>query len=207
MPNDCRIGTARSLGAHANAHALVKRRLLGPLMLCCGTLALWGTATVGGLQVNFTTSIPRGFYRIAGQPVQQGSMVLACLPGGAAKEALARGYVWPGRCPGGAAPIGKYVLAAAGDTVALGPEGLRCNGRWVPNGGVLARDSHGRVLIHFPYGVHEMAAHEVWIYSPHEARSYDSRYFGPLPLELVRATIVPVLVFGPKATIGCGPRE
>lgn len=145
------------------------------------------------LHVNFTSSLPLGVYRrVPGAPVR-GDLVVICLPRAIGEFARSRGYVWRGGCPGEAAPVGKLVLALAGDTVVETPGGLFLNGRAVPNSGVVSRDSRGRPIPHFPFGRYVLKPDQVWLFSPFHPMSFDSRYFGPLSAGLVRTRITPVL--------------
>jgi type IV secretory pathway protease TraF len=40
-----------------------------------------------------------------------------------------------------------------------------------------------------------LAPGEVWLHSPYEARSWDSRYFGPVPARNVLYAAKPVITF------------
>lgn len=144
------------------------------------------------LQVNFTPSLPIGLYRrVSGIP-SRGDLVVACLPKHASEFARARGYLWRGDCPGGAAPVGKVVLAVAGDTVSLTRDGFVLNGIAVPSSRMVARDSRGRPIPHYPFGCYLVRAGEVWLFSPFHPLSFDSRYLGPVPASAVRSRIAPV---------------
>ena len=59
-----------------------------------------------------------------------------------------------------------------------------------------ARDSRGRPLGHVPWGVRHVNAGEVWLFGFKDAHSWDSRYYGPLPLGAVRWLVTPVLTLG-----------
>ncbi len=154
--------------------------------------ALCGAGALAGLRVNLTDSMPRGLYRaIAGAP-RRGSIVMACAPLDAARLARARGYLGPGSCPGGVRALGKLVLAMAGDTVALKPQGIRLNGAPVLNSRTLPADSRGRPLPHYPWGEHVLRPNELWLFAPYRANSYDSRYFGPERASQVVSVLRPV---------------
>src|SRR5881296_3096055 len=89
---------------------------------------------LAGLRLNLTGSLPVGLYLAAGDVPARGALVLVCLPPEVAAFARARGYVpRGGACPGGVVPIGKPILAVAGDTVTVTRTGLLVNGRPVPN--------------------------------------------------------------------------
>ena len=171
------------------------------LMVKCARLAtlIAATIVIGGLagkvRVNYTSSLPIGLYRTVGAGgMARGSIVLLCLPEPIAHFARERDYIWRGNCPGDAAPVGKLVLAVEGDTVRLTKRGVYVNGRPVPNTRVLETDTQRRPVPHYPFGLYPVARNDVWIYSPYHRRSFDSRYFGPVPVASVRSHMLPVWV-------------
>lgn len=152
-------------------------------------LALFGALAAAGIvRLNTTPSLPRGVYLLVpawGRAPSPGDDVFACMPPGrAARLALARGYVAPSRrdCPSGGVPLLKHVLAAEGDTVAVGPAGVVVRGRRV---GLPApvRDRLGRPLRPVS-GVHVVGPGALWLGSD-IANGYDSRYLGPVGQEHV----------------------
>ena len=145
------------------------------------------------LRINFTRSLPRGLYRVVGGPPSRGAIVIACLQPSIGKFARERGYVWTGDCPGDAAPVGKIVAGVAGDTIVTTAEGLSINGRQIVNTRALTRDSEGRPLRPFPFARYVLSTRELWLSSSHDVRSFDSRYYGPVDIGMVRARLEPLL--------------
>jgi conjugative transfer signal peptidase TraF len=177
----------------------VTRRL--PIALALG-VTLTGLALLGagaaGLRVNATASMPRGLWRVApaAGPIRRGAIVSLCLPQGPLlRLALRRGYLGAGPCPGGAEPLLKPVAAIAGDTVRITPAGIAVNGAPLPNSAARKQDSAGRPLSPMPSGTYRVAPGAVWVVSSHAGRSFDSRYFGPVPVSDVRGTARPLWVF------------
>jgi conjugative transfer signal peptidase TraF len=144
------------------------------------------------LRLNLSGSMPIGVYRVSSEAAVRGAVVLACLPADVAVFARSRGYVPSGRCPGAAAPIGKVVLAMAGDSVEVTGEGFLVNGRPVRDTKPLAVDGTGRSLPRFPDGAYVVGQDDVWLYSPYSKRSFDSRYFGPLPSSCILNRVLPL---------------
>ena len=148
-----------------------------------------------GLRINLTGSLPVGMYRathLGDRPVARGDLVLACLPPGAARLARERGYVPRGlTCAGDLAPVGKVVVALAGDTVSLGDGGLTVNGIVIPESRPLARDSRGRPLPSPRVDSHTVAPNGVWLLAP-SPRSFDSRYVGEMDVSDVVGRIAPL---------------
>jgi len=163
-----------------------------------GVLALIGLMSVvvglvGRLRMNYTRSLPIGLYwTVRDGPVPRGSTVLVCLPESVALVARERGYLWRGRCPASAAPVGKLVLATEGDVVGLTEAGFAVNGRLTPRTEPMEADSKGRPVAHYPYGIYRVGRNEVWLYSPYHPLSFDSRYFGPVPTANVASRIVAI---------------
>jgi len=152
---------------------------------------------LAGLRLNLTGSLPVGLYVISPSLPVRGALVLVCLPAKVAAFAHARGYVPRGEeCPNGVAPIGKPVAAIAGDTVAVTPAGLFVNGVAVPNSRALATDRKGRPLSRVRVARCVVESGRIWIVSSYSRFSFDSRYFGPIEVRQVRATLQPLWTAG-----------
>jgi conjugative transfer signal peptidase TraF len=156
-------------------------------------VALLGAGGAGGLRINLTTSLPFGLYQVVREQPRRGAIVLACLPRPIAVFAHARGYVpRGGPCPEQTVPVGKMVLAAAGDTVTVTESGdLLLNGTLVRNARRRARDRLGCLLPQLPIGEYGLGRQELWLLAP-SASSFDSRYFGPVRSTAVRTVVRPV---------------
>ena len=70
-----------------------------------------------GLRWNVSSSAASGLYLERSRPVERGDLVAVCLPERVGRWARGRGYLRRGRCPGGAAAIGKRVAALEGDVL------------------------------------------------------------------------------------------
>jgi conjugative transfer signal peptidase TraF len=164
-----------------------------------GSWGVWGLASavallaagrLAGLRLNLTGSLPVGLYVAARGAPARGRLVLVCLPPRVAALARARGYVpRGGACPGGLAPIGKRVVAVAGDTVDITTHGLSVNGVPIPSSQALAKDRRDRPLPHVPMGRYVVRPGTVWIVSSYSPFSFDSRYFGAVESADVHASI------------------
>lgn len=173
------------------ARGVARALLAGAACAMLGAVAL----VAAHVRLNTSPSIPRGLYRDAAAPVTHGAIVVACLPRDAAPLARARRYVGRGTCPGGTAPVGKHVLALAGDTVAFTPAGMRVNGRLAPASAPRARDHHGRPLVPYPFETVVVRPGMLVLYAP-SPQSFDSRYYGPVARRAVRAVIRPLWTWG-----------
>lgn len=151
-----------------------------------------------GFVFNFTHSAPFGIYRQAAEPIlatrKNSPYAFFCpdqrWPGLRNNPNTRRSL---GTCPDGYAALLKPVVAWPGDVVTASPAGVIVNGTPVPNSSPLTRDSLGRELHPYPYGTYEVAQGQIWIVSSYSSRSFDSRYFGPVPLRTVREWVRPFI--------------
>jgi conjugative transfer signal peptidase TraF len=149
----------------------------------------------GVLIANTDSAAPAGVYRVASGSFQRGDLVAACLPFATAQLGLARGYLRTGPCAGSAEPVGKVAGALPGDTVMIERGGVTINGKRITHSAVAAHDSAGRPLTHVPFRTYRVAADQVWLFGFHNRRSWDARYFGPVPLSSVRGALAPLLTW------------
>ena len=108
---------------------------------------------------------------------------------------MERHYLGAGSCPDGAEPVVKMVAAVGGDVVEVTAAAVLVNAIALPNSRPLDRDRGGRELAPYLRGPHRLEAGDVWLHSPYEERSWDSRYFGPVRVECVTTLVEPVLTF------------
>ena len=97
-------------------------------------------------------------------------------------------------CPDGFSPLIKPVVAWPGDLVSVTTTGISVNGRLLTNSAPISRDSKGQQLRAFAAGEYRVGLHELWVVSSFSSRSFDSRYFGPIPLKSVHSWLRPLLV-------------
>ena len=170
------------------------------LVLTAGLLA-GGTF---GLRLNVTGSLPPGVYQVVEGDVQRGDLVLACPDlTETLFEARARGYLPYGlSCPGWFGSLIKYAAALPGDMVEATRDGISVNGRPMPNTNRLDMDSEGRPLPPLPASG-AVPDGRVWLLSTYAGRSFDSRYWGPVPLSTLRGRVRPVWLF--NSSLGAFP--
>jgi conjugative transfer signal peptidase TraF len=149
------------------------------LLAAAGILAAAGN--VGRSFVwNLSPSLPRGLYLLhRSTGPARGAIVTFPPPDRAASTIAARGYL-----PAGAWLL-KTVVALPGDVVCIDTLTFKVNGRII--GGIARRDSAGRPLDPFLFcGLLRPDSAFVATTSP---LSYDSRYFGPVPLSTLTVAV------------------
>lgn len=148
------------------------------------------------LRVNTTPSEPLGLWQIVtmARSPAVGDIVFVCLPRSPlVDQARARGYLRRGLCASGYAPLIKTVVAVAGQRVEIG-RAVRVDGVAIPHSNLARRDGAGRQLI-AAKGEHIPPGH-IFLHSPFPG-SWDSRYFGPVPVGSVLGLAREVLTFAP----------
>lgn len=159
-------------------------------------LVIGSAGWLGGIRINLTPSEPLGFWRIIPmeRPVAHGDLVFVCPPSTALfDQALGRGYLRRGLCPGGYAPLIKTVAALPGQRVEIGADVI-IDGVLLQHSTVRDRDGAGRPLQPSTGGI--VPSGFVFLHSSF-ASSYDSRYFGPVPVQGILGLARPLLVFDP----------
>ncbi len=84
----------------------------------------------------------------------------------------------------------KLVGAENGDLVRVTTKGILVNGRPL-QGPPPSVDSLGRPLRSIPARDYQLAAGELWLYSPYP-KSWDSRFFGPIARSAVLGSVRPI---------------
>ena len=165
-------------------------------LLGLGAMATYKAAPPGQVALplfyNTTASLPRGLYFAAKQEhLALGDIIRVCVPPRAGPHAVARGYVHPGSCAGGTAPIGKMVVGLPGDTVWVEKDGVRVGAKMRLRAKLQAKDSRGRP-VRTAEGIHVLGPGQCFVLSTHDALSYDSRYFGPVRCQRPHHVLRPV---------------
>lgn len=148
-----------------------RRALLiaGPAALAISSAAVGGSRLVW----NLTPSVPRGLYvRRPGLPALAGTTVITPVPAAFRSLFEERRYLPPD------VDLMKLVVAGTGDRVCLDGGEYRVNGRSI--GSIRPADSLGRSLEPYRF-CGEVPAGEAFL-ATSAPLSFDSRYFGPVPL-------------------------
>ena len=147
---------------------------------CCALMVAGGLLSLIWLRVNIEPSVPYGVYRLHAlhAPLTRGTLVWLPVPASVQR--------WHSRW----APLLKPIAAVAGDVVCVDDDGLH-----------IGTEAYGRVYTEaggsrLPQitGCLTVGAGEVFVASKN-ARSLDSRYFGPVSIHDITAIATPVLVW------------
>ncbi|WP_244619273.1 conjugative transfer signal peptidase TraF [Rhizobium sp. 18055] len=167
--------------------------LLGAVL---GLAAVLAAGFGAGIRMNTTPSEPLGLWRIEqlDRPIEIGDLVFVCMPDGAERmEGKSRGYLRWGLCSGGTGPLIKQVVAVAGQQVEIG-KNVSIDGAVLDNSRLVERDGRGRPLR--PYSGGTVPPEQVFLHSSFPG-SWDSRYFGPVPVSGILGMAREVLTYGP----------
>ena len=166
---------------------------------------LWGAVQIAesaGIRINHTPSLAPILWRVSPHrgPFQRGNVVSFCPPdNGIIRQARARGYLGPGRCPSGTEPLLKRIEALGGDRVSLDDAGVAVNGILVAGTRALRTDGRRQPIAQVGPGTWLIDAGAFWAGSTAHPQSFDSRYFGPVPLSSIIGVAVPLLPRLPRA--------
>jgi conjugative transfer signal peptidase TraF len=171
-----------------NTHPCIVRRIAA---LAVGLLACtFQICDLFGIRINTSPSLPIGLYRTTSDP--NASLVEFCPAEPFGSLAFERGYRDRGACPDGATPLLKPVVARPGDVVELSGKGIAVDGNLLSNSAPLPADTKGRPLVPWKFGRYTVQSGDVWVASSYNRRSFDSRYFGPVPVSSIRGHLLPL---------------
>ena len=164
-------------------------KILALVVFAVFTIAL---LKLSGVRINLTDSLPMGIYVTTSD--ENAALIEFC-PGGASSVlSVGRGYRPHGICPDTAAPLLKPIIANSGDIVVVSADGLSVNGNLLLNTAARQYDSAGRALTAWRLGTYSVPPAMIWVASTYHPNSFDSRYFGPIPVSLIRHRVRPLWV-------------
>ena len=179
--------TIGRLGRLTNRSAAIPNATLLATGISMGAFVLSGLL---GIRINTSPSLPIGFYVTTRDETT--NLVEFCPAEPFATLSRGRGYRDRGICKDGGAPLLKPVIAKASDIVEMSARGISVNGLLLANTAPLPKDTQGRPLETWPFGRYRVAPGTVWVGSSYHSRSFDSRYFGPIPIAAIRDRLKPL---------------
>jgi conjugative transfer signal peptidase TraF len=160
------------------------RRALRVLIVCVLALAIpLGAAWFAGVRINNSPSLPLGLWqRVGGTPAHGDYVLVRVDDNPAFSDGIRAGVFSKGT------PLMKRLAALPGDTVEVTAGGVSVNGVPWPNSAVITTfkpPAAGGVV---PAGM-------CWILSDYHWASFDSRYFGPIPLANIEGRMRPIFTW------------
>ena len=172
-----------------------EQRLLAARCLGSAPSYMLGNITGKGLSQCVHDILASGDLLAQGRGPARGEYALCCLTPEAAGVGLERGYLTQGRCSTGIVPVGKIIKAVPGDKFQVQGGVLLVNGERFM---IHEKDGDGRPLSSaFAEGEHTVAQDRYLLLSDHSSKSWDSRYWGTVPVENL---LKPLVVFYGKKT-------
>lgn len=172
--------------------------ILAPAIALLGITAALKQAGIG---YNNTESAPIGLWsKQKLEKIERGTLIAFCPPNTAViKHLVAMRPSMKGDCEDtGSIEFIKAVGAVAGDTVTL-----RENKRALVNGAEIPNTA-ASPKIAFPPGEYKVNPGEVWVFSTYNPDSYDSRYYGPVPVDRITGGAEPLFVSGKTGDVTRG---
>ena len=146
---------------------------------------------------NFTDSMPCGLYlRWPLNTLQRDSIVVFHLPDAVWADFGTLMHAWGWSPESG--PFLKRVGALPGDRVCLSDGQLSVNS--ISLGQQLQHDTHGRAIPGLHEGCFTVKPGDFLPLSTHSPRSFDGRYYGPVPISGIEATVVPLWTLSKRVT-------
>ena len=151
-------------------------------------------AVSAGLRWNGTESFPVGLYLASNKSPNRGDLVFVRVPESPVfSMARQRGYLNVAFSP--TLRLLKRLVGLPADRVTIDCTGVQVNGVRLANSTSLKVDGAGRPLQVFAVKDHFLGRGEVLLMSEYNPESFDSRYFGPLPVLTIEAVATPLLTW------------
>ena len=144
---------------------------------------------------NTTSSFPIGFYKVLKKEhYNRGDLVSFCaVPSETIDKMIEQGYTQKNSlCPNQTPQLLKKIFGLEGDRVDI-EKFVSVNGHIIRNSKVFRRDSRGNLLLIEPSQIVEKG--KFWAMSDYNEKSYDSRYFGQVPLKNIVGKAIPIMTW------------
>ena len=151
---------------------------------------------MNGYILNNTSSYPIGIYKIIKTNFyKKGTLVSFCAPENDTIEKLVRFGFAPANetCKNGTPVLLKKIVAVENDYIELKDNHIYINSALQPKSKIFLVGSGGNILER--QNNQTIKKGYFWAMSDYNERSYDSRYFGQIPLKNIKGTAVPILLW------------
>lgn len=177
----------------------VKNKKKAAVILACGAGFFLAFCPKPPFCVNFSDSVAHGIYGThPASAAKKDGYAVICLPEKTSSLAAERHYVKSrGDCPDGRGALLKRIAGTAGDFVSVSEKGISVNGKILRDSAPVPADGKGRPLPVFRMDGRVLGEGEFIAYGDGDSgNSFDSRYFGPVSAESIRAAAEPLWVWG-----------
>ncbi len=148
-----------------------------------------------GFRINLTASLPLGIWQIdkSFTQIEKGDYVWFKPTKEIADFGIERGYFEKNpKCENNSIPLLKIAYGLPGDTYSFHDDFVRINNQPIPNIKRRKKDTKNQLMPIIPNGIVREKHLFVLTLHPH---SYDSRYYGTIPLENIEGTAKPILTW------------
>jgi conjugative transfer signal peptidase TraF len=148
-----------------------------------------------GLRFNITTSLPVGFWKIDKNygSIKKGDYVWFTPTKAIADFGIKRGYLPKiSKCQNNTLPLLKCVYGLPGDTYSFNEDRVCINDNPVENIKRRKTDSKGRKM---PVISNDIVPKDQLFVLTLHSHSYDSRYYGTIPIKNIEGTAKPIFVW------------
>ncbi len=148
-----------------------------------------------GFRINLTSSLPLGIWKIdkSFTRIEKGDYVWFMATKEIADFALERGYLQENiKCENNTIPLLKTVYGLPGDTYSFHENEIRINDIPVKNTKRRINDSKERPMPRILNGI--VRKNQLFVLTMH-TYSYDSRYYGPIPIKNVEGKARPIMTW------------
>jgi len=149
----------------------------------------------GRIIFNTTSSFPIGFYKISkSSQYKKGDLVSFCaVPSKIIDRIIEQGYTQKNSsCPNQTPQLLKKILGLEGDRVEIG-KSVFINNQAIKNSKIFTKDRRGNLLI--IQASQTINRDKFWVMSDYNERSFDSRYFGQVPLKNIIGRATPIMTW------------
>jgi conjugative transfer signal peptidase TraF len=149
----------------------------------------------GRVIFNTTSSFPLGFYKISkSNQYKKGDLVSFCaVPSKIIDRMIKQGYTQKNSlCPNQTPQLLKKILGLEDDNITMNSVVL-LNNQPIKNSRVFTKDRKGNLLSIQPSQTIEKG--NFWAMSDYNEKSFDSRYFGQVPLKNIIGRATPIMTW------------
>lgn len=158
-------------------------------------LAVGAAFYCSGFRINLTPSLPVGIWKINEQftEIKKGDIVWFAPTKAIAQFGIKRNYLVETRgCENNCIPLIKQVYGLPGDTFGFDNDLIRINDHQIENAKRRQTDSQGRPMPKLSDG--RVPQDHLFVLTLN-SHSFDSRYYGTIPIKNVEGTATPVLTW------------